>query len=227
MNNQTMDNSSKSPEAISIRSHNLEEFGSVHGVTCDAEGRVWFAHGDGGSLVCVDPRSGEIMKRIEVEGACSGTAFDGSHIWQITDANIVRVDPATGAVVQTVERPKDTHCSGMAWSNGTLWIGDYLNKKLVQLDIESGRVLKTLDSDRFVTGIEWIDGELWHGAWETREQPCGPSLRKLDHGSGEVLEELAMPDGWSVSGTGVDADGQIWCGGSHSGGLRAVRRPGS
>jgi hypothetical protein len=30
-------------------------------------------------------------------------------------------------------------------------------------------ILRTIQSNRFVTGVTWIDGELWHGTWEGDE----------------------------------------------------------
>jgi streptogramin lyase len=212
------------PEAVTVRDLELSELGSVHGVTCDSEGNVWFAHGEG-DLICVEPRNGRIVRRFDGIGATSGTAFDGSHLWQITADAIVRLDPKTGAVERTIDRPEGVHCSGMAWVDGALWIGDYANRMLVKLDPETGRITKRLESDRLVTGVAWIDGQLWHGAWGRDEEPYDARLRRVDAESGAVLEELRMPDDWSVSGTGVDAEDRIWCGGSHGGGLRAVRRP--
>ena len=38
-----------------------------------------------------------------------------------------------------------------------------------------------------------------------------------------VLEVVDVEGGWKVSGTGLDAEGRLWCGGSSGGGIRAVR----
>lgn len=217
-------NSKTNREALAVRTFELSELGSVHGVTCDDKGRVWFAHDDG-NLVCLEPSSGRVVRSFEGIGATSGTAFDGSHIWQITEAEIQRIDPETGAVERSLAKPEGAHCSGMAYADGKLWIGDYDGKRVLAIDASTGEVVKELTTDRLVTGIEWVEGELWHGAWERRERPVGASLRRIDAESGAVTEELAMPDDWSVSGTGVDAEGRIWCGGSRDGGLRAVRKP--
>jgi len=32
-----------------------------------------------------------------------------------------------------------------------------------------GKVLRSIQSIRFVTGVTWIDGEFWHGTWEGDE----------------------------------------------------------
>ena len=76
-------------------------------------------------------------------------------------------------------------------------MGQYRERKIHQVDPETGAILRTIESDRFVTGVTWIDGELWHGTWEGDES----ELRRIDPRTGEVLERLEMPPGVGVSGS--------------------------
>lgn len=109
----------------------------------------------------------------------------------------------------------------MAWAEGSLWVGQYREKKIHQIDPETGAIIRTIESNRFVTGVTWVDGELWHGVWEGDDS----ALRRIDPQSGEVFEELTMPPGTGVSGLESDGKDQLFCGGGKSGKLRAVRRP--
>jgi len=201
----------------------LREYGpfpgvqSVGGVTYDGR-LVWFAGGE--RLHAFDPASGKAARSIEVP-AHAGTAFDGRHLYQIADDRIQKIDPKTGRVVSTIPAPSGG-CSGMAWAEGTLWVGQYRNRKIHQVDPETGAVLRTIESNRFVTGVSWVDGELWHGTWEGDES----ELRRIDPKTGEVLERLEMPAGVKVSGLESDGGDRFFCGGGKSGKVRAVRRPG-
>src|SRR5262249_56070918 len=56
--------------------------------------------------------------------------------------------------------------SGLTWAEGTLWVGQYRDRKIYQIDPQTGVIRRTIESKRFVTGVTWIDGELWHGTWE-------------------------------------------------------------
>ena len=188
----------------------------VHGVTYDGES-VWFASGD--RLNAVDPVAGTIRRSIEVP-ARAGTAFDGRHLFQLFEDRIQKIDPKTGRVLATIPAPGEG-CSGMAWSEGTLWVGKYRERKIHQIDPETGTILRTLESNRFVTGVTWVDGELWHGTWEGDES----GLRRVDPGTGEVLEQLDMPAGVKVSGLESDGGDLFFCGGADTGRVRAVRRP--
>jgi hypothetical protein len=40
-----------------------------------------------------------------------------------------------------------------------------------QIDPDTGAILRTIESNRFVTGVTWVDGELWHGTWEGEGRP--------------------------------------------------------
>jgi glutamine cyclotransferase len=82
-------------------------------------------------------------------------------------------------------------------------------------------VLRTIESDRFVTGVTWVDGELWHGTWQDEAS----DVRRIDRETGEVLERLEMPAGTGVSGLESDRGDRFFCGGGSSGKVRAVRRP--
>ena len=66
----------------------------------------------------------------------------------------------------------------MAWSEGSLWVGQYRRRKIHQVDPQSGAILRSIDSNRFVTGVTWVDGELWHGTLEDRKANCGGSIRR-------------------------------------------------
>jgi glutamine cyclotransferase len=188
----------------------------VHGVTYDGHD-VWFAAGD--ALKALNPATGETVRSIDV-AAHAGTAFDGEHLFQLADDCIQKIDPATGRVIATIPAPAGGG-SGLAWAEGTLWVGQYRDRKIHQVDPRTGTILRTIESNRFVTGVTWVDGELWHGTWEGDES----DLRRIDPRTGEVYERLDMPAGVGVSGLESDGGDQFFCGGGGSGKLRAVRRP--
>lgn len=188
----------------------------VNGVTYDGR-EVWLASGD--KLSALDPASGAMVRAINV-AAHAGTAFDGRHLFQIAEDCIQKIDPRTGRVLSTIPAPGAGTDSGLAWAEGTLWVGQYRDRKIHQIDPETGTILRTIESNRFVTGVTWVDDELWHGTWEANES----ELRRIDPQSGEVLEQIDMPPDIGVSGLESDGD-RFFCGGGNSGKVRVVRRP--
>ena len=189
----------------------------VHGVTYDGQ-RVWFATGD--RLNAFDPATGKMLRSIAV-AANAGTAFDGRHLYQLAGDRIQKIDPKTGRVLATIPAPGGGNDSGLTWAEGTLWVGQYRDRKIYQIDPQTGAILRTIESNRFVTGVTWIDGELWHGTWEGDQS----DLRRVDPRTGEVLERVEMPPGVAVSGLESDGSDLFFCGGGSSGKVRTVRRP--
>ena len=189
----------------------------VHGVSYDGQ-HVWFASGD--KLTSLDPASGQTLRSIAV-AAHAGTAFDGRHFYQLAEDRIQKIEPESGRVVSTIPAPGGGSDSGLAWAEGSLWVGQYRSRKIHQIDPDTGDILRTIESNRFVTGVTWVDGELWHATWEGDES----ELRRIDPGTGDVIESLEMPPGMGVSGLESNGDDRFYCGGGGSGKVRAVRRP--
>jgi glutamine cyclotransferase len=189
----------------------------VNGVTYDGQ-HVWFAAGD--TLNALDPATGKALRSIDV-AAHAGTAFDGEYLFQLGEDRIQKIDPKTGHVIATIPAPGGGGDSGLAWAEGTLWVGQYRERKIHQIDPQTGAILRTIKSDRFVTGVTWVDGELWHATWEGEDS----DLRRIDPLTGEVLERLEMPPGVHVSGLDSDGGDQFFCGGEKTGKVRTVRRP--
>lgn len=188
---------------------------AIHGVSYDGR-RVWFGSGD--RLNALDPESGETVRSFDVP-AHAGTAFDGKHLYQIAEDRIQKIDPESGRVLSTIPAPAGGADSGLAWAEGTLWVGHYRERRIHQIDPQTGKVLRTLKSDRFVTGVTWTDGELWHATWENDES----EIRRIDPESGKVLESVHMPEGTFISGMEAGGD-RFYCGGGKSGVIRAVSR---
>ena len=213
----------KTDEATPRGAEIVREYGpfagadKIHGVTHDGS-YVWAA--TGAKLIAFEPETGKVARTLDRTGD-AGTAFDGTHLYQIAEARIDKIDPQTGDVLASIPAPGQGRDSGLAWAEGSLWVGQYRDRKILKIDPSTGAVLRTIESNRFVTGVSFVDGELWHGTWEGDES----ELRHIDAESGAVLERLAMPTGKNISGLESDGADLFYCGGGPTGKVRAVRRP--
>jgi outer membrane protein assembly factor BamB len=189
--------------------------GHVHGVTFDGK-LVWFARND--ELVAFDPESERVVRRLPVPSADAGTAFDGEHLYQLAKGEILVIHPSDGRVVRRFRAPADGLVSGMTWADGYLFIGQFRESRIHKVDAKTGEVVKTLTSDRYVTGVSCVDGALWHAA-SFDDKPC--ELRRVA-ADGTVEESLRVPVA-EISGMERTRSGDFWCGGE-KGTLRLVRR---
>lgn len=188
----------------------------IGGVTYDGQ-HVWFASGN--ALNELDPESGSIVRSLDV-AAHAGTAYDGTYLYQIEEDRIQKIDPVSGKVLSSIPAPTGG-CAGLTWAEGSLWVGEHHSRSIHQIDPETGAVQRTITSDRFVTAVTWVDGELWHATWEGEES----DVRRVDPETGAVMERLELPEGVKVSGLESDGGDRFYCGGGPSGKVRAVRRP--
>lgn len=191
--------------------------GGVHGVTFDGK-LVWFART--GEIVAFDPETEKVVRRLKTP-ADAGTAFDGEHLYQLAEDQILVVRPSDGRVLRKIPAPGKGKDSGMAWADGYLWVGAYRESKIHQIDAKTGEIVKTLTSDRWVTGVSCVDGALWHATTADDGKPS--ELRRLSP-DGRVEESLVVPDGVFVSGLERTKDGTFWCGGGSSGKLRKMKK---
>jgi len=211
------------PEARARPAEIVREYGpfagsdKIAGVSHDGT-HVWAA--TGAKLVAFDPVSGETRRTFD-RPCDAGTAFDGKHLYQIAETRIDKIDPATGQVLASIPAPGNGGDSGLAWAEGSLWVGQHRNRQIHQIDPATGAIRRTIESNRFVTGVTWVDGELWHGTWEGDAS----DIRRIDPQSGAVLQRLEMPSGMGVSGLESDGADLFYAGGGGAGKVRAVRRP--
>ena len=225
MSNKTLNEVPQNLEAPAQPAEIVREYGPfpgadrIHGVTHDGQS-VWAATGP--TLMAFDPASGEPGRTLQRSGD-AGTAFDGKHLYQIAESRIDKIDPTTGTVVASIPAPGSGSDSGLTWAEGSLWVGQYRDRRIHQIDPATGAIQRTIESNRFVTGVTWVDGQLWHGTWEGDDS----ELRRIDPQTGTVLARLQMPEGTGVSGLESDGADLLYCGGGMSGRVRAVRRPAS
>lgn len=202
--------------ATAVVDKELTPGGKVHGVTYDGK-LVWYASDD--NLVAVDPSTEAVTKRLPVK-APAGTAFDGTNLYQLAGAKILVVDPSDGRIVRELPSPRPGECSGLAYADGFLFVGEYKDGRIHKVDAKTGEVTKTLSSDRWVTGVSCIDGAIWHATGNNGDGP--PQIRRLAE-DGRVEEVLEVAGVEYISGLESDGKGGFWCGGEN-GKLRHVRR---
>lgn len=188
----------------------------AHGVSHDGR-HLWVAAGD--RLHAVDTEREEIVHTLDV-AADAGTAFDGVHLYQLAGEFIQKIDAQSGEVVHKIPAPGNGRDSGLTWAEGALWVGQYRDRKIHCIDPETGEIRRTIESDRFVTGVTWSGGELWHATWEGEHS----DLRRVDPNDGTVLEKFDAPAGVGIAGLSTDGE-NFFCGGGPKGTVRTIRKP--
>ncbi len=184
----------------------------LRGLTFDGT-HLWCATGE--ELRVVELGSARTAQRFPVRSG-AGTAFDGQYLYQLDGATIYRIDPKSGTVMAEIPSPEGGG-SGMAWAEGSLWVGKYQEGRIYRIDPGSGEILAVLEIGNFVTGVTFANGELWHAT----PGDDGASLHRLDPNSGAVKERASFQAEAFVTGLTSDGHGTFYCAGV-DGKIRAV-----
>src|SRR2546421_60027 len=107
--------------------------------------------------------------------------------------------------------------NGVTYDGQHIWIAS--GDRLSAVDPASGTTVRSIEVVSHAGTA--FDDELWHGTWEGDES----DLRQIDPQTGKVLQRLQMPPDTGISGLESDGGEQFFCGGGHTGKVRAVRRP--
>ncbi|MEP6791135.1 MAG: hypothetical protein ABI907_07175, partial [Ramlibacter sp.] len=112
-----------------VREYSFDGVSKVAGVSYDGK-RVWAA--TGAKMLAFDPANGETTQTLQ--HACdAGTAFDGKYLYQIAETRIDKIDPASGKVMASIPAPGGGGDSGLTWAEGSLWVGQYRDRKIHQI----------------------------------------------------------------------------------------------
>ncbi len=191
--------------------------GRIDGVAFDGT-RVWVACGT--DLRAIDAASGVEVRRFPI-AASGGTTFDGRYLYQVSHDEIYKIDPETGQIVHSIPNPIPRASTGLTWAEGRLWLGHAHERKILQVEPETGVVLGVVRTDSYVTGVAWAGGDLWHGT--ARGDEAG-ALHRVDAATGDLAERVSVPGSFSPTGVSYK-DGRFFCGGGRDGRLRELRRP--
>lgn len=134
---------------------------------------------------------------------------DSGGVWVTTDADtIVRIDPATAHVSQTIPMGPDGLSLGIA--PGAVWASNFDANTVSRIDPASGAVMGTFASGGLAPeDVAFLDGSIWianhHG------DPTG-SVTRIDPATGAVIAKIRAGKAQDCCGPqGLAAvDGSIW-----------------
>jgi streptogramin lyase len=132
-------------------------------------------------------------------------------LWVLGGPNrrLTQIDPATNTVLRRITAPLSVGYGTFA--NGSLWLVSFLHDAVLQVDADSGKVLRTIEStagrpfDRPVGIVGW-GKDLWvvnHG-----DDVAKASLVRLDAVSGLVTHTTVLP-GHHAGGPAL-VGGRLW-----------------
>ena len=158
---------------------------------------LWGVSGQGDQLVELDPGSGEVLGRVDVDGPLSGMVFARDQLWVAAQGGVlVRIDPHTRTVVDTIEL-ESYEPQGLAADGDLLWISSSFEESVLRFDLQTMRVRDRVVVDDALFGGFVIGDSYWVSGNNT--------LYRLDTESGDIVDQLDL-----VGFGPIPAAGDLW-----------------
>src|SRR5262249_55037072 len=123
---------------------------------------IWTVDDQSGEVIRIDPRSGEIVAKVDTGDGAASIAFAGgfAYVMNHRDRALVRIDTATNrarklATIRAGEAPER-----LATLRGSLWITGR-GTDLLKVDPANGRVLKKIEIGGSGIDVVAAGGALW------------------------------------------------------------------
>ena len=143
------------------RVHEVELPGAPSALS-GAQGSLWLADPNAGSVARVDLDDGVVVDRIPVGGSPGVIAAGGGAVWvaSVSGDEVTRIDPATGAVTQRLPLG-GARVAALAVGADAIWLGDVTDNALIEVDPASGGVRRRVPLPVRPTAIAVEGGALW------------------------------------------------------------------
>lgn len=196
--------------------------GDPHTLVIDDKGVIWFTVQNGQRIGRLERASGQITE-YKTSGNPYGLALDKrGNVWfcRIGVDKLSRLDPASGAMVD-VETGAGSKPRRVATApDGMLWVTGYGNGKLIKVDPQAMRVVKSYpmpagDGGPYAVTVD-AAGRVWANEINT------DTVAVFDPKT-ETFRVIGLPSkNVGIRKAIIDAQGRYWYMGSHNGGLGMI-----
>jgi YVTN family beta-propeller protein len=153
-------------------------------------GSIWAAEPGTGAISRIQAGSGVAVDQILVGGEPGSVVSGGEAIWAASTvgATLVRIDPATEGVTQTITLP-GSHLVAMAFGAGRLWVADSAARELFEIDPANGSLQRTLSLDLQPSALALADGAIWIAGYNDA------TVEKINPASGRTTGRVHVGNG--------------------------------
>jgi DNA-binding beta-propeller fold protein YncE len=160
-----------------------------HDVALDADGRTVFVVSEGGLLVRLDPATGRVLQRIELEGRPHNLALQRRAVW-ITDVSERRIFVLDGGKVRELPISIQGHDLAVRPGSQELWITPWSGNNTIIVDLESHREIAELQVGQTASHKHLAFTTDGSQAWIT--EPESGSLVVVDALTRKVVEQTGL-----------------------------------
>jgi len=171
--------------------------GGVFGVTSTPSG-LWGMAPQATQVVQIDPGSGRVVARVDIEGPLNGLAVDGDQIWTVSGrSELVRIDPRSHSIVERIKLDS-FEPEGLAIGGHFLWVSSSFEGNVLLVDLRTRKVRDRLPVDGSLFGGIVLGDSYWVSS-------NNGTIYQLDAVSGEVVGQRDL-----IGFGPIPAAGNLW-----------------
>jgi sugar lactone lactonase YvrE len=161
---------------------------------------LWIVDREAAELCALDPRTGQVVRRIEAPGPWpAGLAWDGQLLW-VTDPSEERLfglDVGRQLMVRALPSPSSTP-QGLTWDGEALWLAD--GRQLLRVSTEDGTTLSIIPAPTAGNGTRRTEelGLAWDGNALWVADRNHDTIFRVDVREGEVIDHIPSPGPYPV-----------------------------
>jgi hypothetical protein len=169
-------------------------------------GSLWLAAPDRGLVYRVDRPSGDVTASIHVDNPGLGV-FGAGSVWAMSGSEVVRIDPASNAIVAHIPAPAGAWVQ--AYAAGSVWLST--GRGLARLDPATNTITAQIQIPN--AGPDWpswvaVDGT---SVWTSGKGDGRAGLWRIDASSNTVTGFVPLdPDPSAPIGDVAFGDGAVW-----------------
>lgn len=165
-------------------------------------GSLWLTAPDLGVVYRVDRASGDVIASIPLANPGLGV-FGGDSLWAVSGNQMVRIDPATNAVIARIDAPDQAWVE--AYAAGSVWLST--SHGLARLDPSTNQITAQIPIPGGCSFLAF-DGT---AVWTSGTGDGHPGLWRIDAGSNTVTGFVPVaPDTGTAIGDVAFGGGAIW-----------------
>ena len=148
-------------------------------------------HSVPGSVVRVNPTTGQIMATVSVGRYASDIATSPGAVWltNYDDGTLLRIDPATNQVAATITLAKGV--TGVAFGEGAVWVTNEQLGTVTRIDPATNQIVTAIPTVGGAEGVAVGGGAVWVANYGSRGQPNGV-LSRIDPATNQVTRTILV-----------------------------------
>ena len=195
--------------ATAVLLASISTAGAAPGPMAWADGSLWVANTNSGTVARIDPASDEVVQSVPTDGAPTDLAAGEGAVWVLNgfEGEVREIDPRTNEVTATVSVPQGS--GGVAVGAGFVWVASTIDTTVTKINPATGTVVDSIPLGPRGSGrpkaIAVGDGTVWVG------DELAPGMWEIQVSTGDVVETpglLAAPSSILVA-----EDGSVWVSG--------------